>query len=623
MAQTPFQPRPAEGLKYPNVVKMMAARCERSPHAPALRHKEGSVWRTLSWSAWWDRAREIAAGLRGRLGLAPGQRVAILAPTRLEWLVADLAIAMAGGVSVPIYPSLTPEHVQFILDDSGATTALIEDRRALPPRLPSSLRHVAVFDEVTGEHTDPGDIDVVSWQALRQAGAERLASDAVFARELDGLADALGLNDPMTFVYTSGTTGMPKGVILEHRNLVYEAWAIKNVVPVDETDEQLLVLPMAHIFARHLVWGAIEQGAVTSIGEGEAHVFTNLQEVAPTFMGGVPRLYEKAYARVVGEAHRNPLTRKAFEVALEVGRRVSSYRQRGQVPPTSLALRHAVADKAFFSRIKAMFGGRLRFMVSGGAPLSRDIAEFFHACGILILEGYGLTETTGATNVNRPDRFRFGTVGPAMPGCEILLAEDGEILVRGHNVFAGYHNLPEETAAAFDERGWFKTGDIGELRDGFLRITDRKKDLFKTTAGKYVAPRMIEGRLRLQEGIAHGVVYGEGRPHAVALLALDEEVMMRFSEREGLGCRTYADLAVHPRVRQLMQSHVDEVNAGLARFEAIRRFAIVPVPFTEAGGELTPTRKVRRRVVLERYGGLVESLYDPDALPGLRRAGQS
>jgi long-chain acyl-CoA synthetase len=268
-----------------------------------------------------------------------------------------------------------------------------------------------------------------------------------------------------------------------------------------------------------------------------------------------------------------------------------------------------VADRLFFARIRALFGGRLRFFVCGGAALNQEIAEFFHACGVLILEGYGLSETTGATNVNRPDRFRFGTVGPAMPGCEIRIADDGEVLVRGHNVMRGYLERPEETAAAFDEHGWLRTGDIGELRDGFLKITDRKKSLFKTTGGKYVAPRMVEGRLRVKEGIGHALVHGEGRPFPIALVSLDVEALLQRSDEEGLGCRTYADLAVHPRVQALVQEHVDAVNATLARWETIRRFAIVPRPFTVESGELTPTRKLRRAVIAQRYAEVIEDLY--------------
>jgi long-chain acyl-CoA synthetase len=533
-----------------------------------------------------------------QLGCKPGDTVAILSPTRVEWIVADLAIAVCGAISVPIYPSLTADHVGYILRDSKCRVVLADQARRLDG-VDLQGATVCLFDG-TGAST---------WSDLRASGARALAGGTADA-ELRRRVDALDLQTTMTHVYTSGTTGEPKGVVLSHENLVYEAWAIKNVVPVDETDEQLLVLPLAHIFARHLVWGAVEQGAITAVGEGEPQIAANLLEVAPTFMGAVPRMYELAHARVMREVvGRSPVTRRGFELALEVGRRLSAYRQRGQVPPTSLQLRAMVADRLFFSRIRGLFGGRLRFFVCGGAPLNQEIAEFFHACGVLILEGYGLSETTGATNVNRPDRFRFGTVGPAMPGCEIRIADDGEVLVRGHNVMRGYLGRPEETAAAFDEHGWLRTGDIGELRDGFLRITDRKKSLFKTTVGKYVAPRMIEGRLRVKEGIGHVMVHGDGRPFPIALVSLDVEPLLQRSDEEGLGCRTYADLAVHPRVHALVQEHVDAVNATLARYEMIRRFAIVPRPFSVESGELTPTRKLRRAVIAQRYAEVLDDLY--------------
>jgi long-chain acyl-CoA synthetase len=280
-----------------------------------------------------------------------------------------------------------------------------------------------------------------------------------------------------------------------------------------------------------------------------------------------------------------------------------------------LLLRATVADKLFFSRVKDMYGGRMRFFVCGGAALNQEIAEFFHACGMLILEGYGLSETTGATNVNRPDRFRFGTVGPSMPGCEIRIAEDGEVLIRGHNVMARYHGDPEGTAEVFDAEGWFKTGDVGELRDGFLRITERKKDLFKTGSGKYIAPRMLEGRLRVGEGIGHVLVYGEGKPYVVALIELDAGPLLEMSEREGLGCRTYEDLAAHPRVRQLVQQHVDAVNGSVARYETVKRVFIAPAPLSLEAGELTPTRKVRRAEVVRRYRDALEGLYEGAELP--------
>jgi len=604
---TAFEPRPAEGLNYPNLVQLFAARLRRTPHAPALRHKVASTWQTLTWTQWWETSREVAAGLIEKFGLQAGEAVAISAPTRLEWIIADLAIAMAGAISVPIYPSLTEENVRYILKDSDCKVLLADAHRRVPSEEsddPMAPIGVVLFEGDEGSS--------LSWSALRAAGQDALGRPGV-ADELERRADALGLEDTATHVYTSGTTGLPKGVVLTHRNLVYEAWAIKNVVPVDGSDEQLLVLPLAHIFARHLVWGAVEQGAVTAIGEGEAQLAANLLEVAPTFMGAVPRMYEKAHARVMREiVGRSLVIQRGFDLSMEVGRRVSAYRQRGQEPPASLQLRAAVAEKLFFSRVKQIFGGRLRFFVCGGAALNEEIAEFFHACGVLILEGYGLSETTGATNVNRPDRFRFGTVGPSMPGCEVRIADDGEILVRGHNVMKRYHGLPEETAEAFDAEGWLKTGDVGELRDGFLRITERKKDLFKTGGGKYIAPRMLEGRLRVGEGIGHVLVYGEGKPYVVALVALDPGPLLALSEREGLGCRTYEDLAAHPRVRQLVQEHVDGVNASVARYETIKRVFITPEPLTLEAGQITPTRKVRRAAVLDRYRDALEALYDDE-----------
>lgn len=604
MAASGFVPQPAEGLNYPNALAMVAARVQRTPDLPALRYKHRGGWRALQWRDWHQASRAIAAALVARHGVRRGDRIAILARTRVEWALVDLAIAMAGAVSVPIYPSLTAEQAAFILRDSEATLAFA-DGAAWPARLrglATPLRHTFCFDEGGAAASDCSSFD-----ALQAAGEAELAGAA---RALDELAAAIGPGDDFTFVYTSGTTGRPKGAILTHRNIVYEAWAIKSVIAADRTDEQLMVLPLAHVFARHLLWGAVEQGSVTAFAADPHAPALDLLEVAPTFMGAVPRVYEQLYAQIRGEiAAGGTIAETGFVWCMQVGRKVSLCRQRGQSVPGSLALKAGVADKLFFARIREKFGGRLRFFVSGGAPLAREVAEFFHAIGVLILEGYGLSETTGATNVNRPDRFRFGTVGPAMPGCELRIADDGEVLVRGPGVMRGYHNLPDETAATIDPQGWLHTGDIGELHDGFLTITDRKKDILITSTGKNIAPQPLERRLELCEGIAHAAVLGDGRPYLVALIALDEATMLERSRQEGLGCKRLADLVRHPRIVQIVQGHIDALNADLAGYEAIRRFALLPVPLTIEGGELTPTGKIRRREIAGRFAAQIDALY--------------
>lgn len=612
MASVAFVPAPAEGLNHPNVIQMFGARAKRTPDLPALRFKRQGIWRALTWRDWQRAGEAIAAGLIGRLGVQRGDRVALMAATSVEWALCDLAITLAGAISVPIYPSSTPAQAAFILRDSGAVAAIVGDR-ALAQRLRAApepaagLRHFVVVDAQGGED------DSVGLDPLQADGEARLEE---LRPVLDAIADELTLADPFTIIYTSGTTGVPKGAVLSHKNFVYEAWAIKNVIAADRSDEQLMILPLAHVFARHLLWGAVEQGAVTAFApplhgaSQEAALTTAFQEVAPTYMCAVPRTYERFYNQILGEIEAGGVfAQAAFERCMEVGRKVSMCRQRGQSLPGTLALKLSVADRLFFTKIKQKFGGRLRFFVSGGAPLRREVAEFFHAVGVLILEGYGLTETTGATHVNRPDRFRFGMVGPAMPGAELRIAEDGEILLRGPGIMLGYHGLPEDTAAVVDEAGWLHTGDIGELRDGFLAITDRKKDLIITSTGKNIAPQPLEGRLELGEGIAHALVVGDGRPHLAALIALDVPAMLAVARREGLRCRTVAELAAHPRVRQLVQAHIDAMNADLANYEAIRKFAIATTEFSEATGELTPTGKLRRREVAARHAGVLDALY--------------
>jgi long-chain acyl-CoA synthetase len=624
MSARSFVPRPSEGLNYPNVTQMFLARVRKTPELTALRFKRDGLWRPLSWRGWELAGRELAAGMIARFGVEPGDRIAIIARTRVEWALCDLAISLCGAVSVPIYPTSTGAEIAFLLGDSGARVLIAEHPEMLRRWQVGPADHASEAPAPVVEHQVCIDVEAanpsggsdetpahMTLDALREAGRTTLAGVNDVQPRIEAAIAERQLEDPFTIAYTSGTTGRPKGAVLTHKNLVYEAWAIKNSIAVDRTDQHLLMLPLAHIFARHLLWAAVESGAVTAFAERMGTAAHELLEVAPTYVGAVPRFYEKIEREVQAElATRSFAERKLIALAFDVGRRVSICRQRGLAIPALLAAEHRLADKAVFARIRARFGGKLRFFISGAAPLRRETAEFFHAIGILILEGYGLSETTGATHVNRPDRFRFGTVGPALPGCEVRVAAQGEIHLRGHNVMAGYHGQPaqhDRTESIIDADGWLHTGDVGELDDGFLRITDRLKDLIITAGGKNIAPQKLEARLRAREGVAHVFVTGDRRPHLVALIGLDEPEMLALARREGLGCRAYADLARHPRVRELVGSYVEELNRTLPSYETIKSFAIPPEPF--ASDEVTPTLKLKRKAVESRYAALIDSLY--------------
>ncbi len=607
-----FVPRPAEGLNYPNVVAMFRARAAATPELTALRFKEGATWRSWTWREWEARSQAMAAGLREKLGIRPGDRIAIMAESCRDWAVCDLAIAWAGAVSVPIYTTVSAEDAAFILEDSGAR-ALITGKGLPTPELLKLLHRAplsATLENICEiDPSDPKrkDLRRLSLASLVKIGA-RAISDAGNHPSQCSDPTELSLESIFSIVYTSGTTGTPKGVVLTHKNVVYEAWALKNCIATDRTDEHLVVLPMAHIFARHMVWAAVESGAVTAFGSGPSRLAADLQEIAPTYVGGVPRMYEKIREQILA-GKLGVLRRRIVRSARAVGEQVSRLRQRGEPVPALLAAKQKIADKLVFRPLRQALGGRLRFFISGAAPLSRELTEFFHASGILLLEGYGLTETSGATHVNRPDRYRFGTVGPALPGCEILIADDGEVLLRGHNVMRGYYGLAAHSAEALDPRGWLHSGDVGEICDGFLTITGRKKDIIITAGGKNIAPIKVEGRLRAIEGIAHVLVLGDTRPYLVALINLDAEAMMEVSETENLGCRDYAELSRHPRIRELLGQRVAHMNRSLAPHESVRRFHIPLRPFSAAEGEVTPTDKVRRAAVLAHFSTEIDRLY--------------
>jgi long-chain acyl-CoA synthetase len=614
------------------VLDVFAARVEASGERTALRSKVAGRWQPTTWLEWDRASREVAGGLVG-LGVEVGDRVVILANTREDWVLSDVGILMAGAVTVPIYPSNLPEPCEYIINDCGACVVIVEDphqlEKLLDPAVRSRLgrvRKVVMMSELAvlerpdasgrtevrrAEVLPPGHADeggVMSLSDLRESGRGWLGANP---NRLGEIARAIDPGQACTIVYTSGTTGPTKGVVLTHANLAFECEAVKNLLGIGEEDEQVLFLPLAHIFAKLLEWAAITVGATTAFAESVPKLIENLGEVRPTFMGAVPRVYEKAYAKIQGnfeDKRKKLVPRLLVDFALGQGKLRSRIEQRGG---RASGLGVKLADKLVFSKIRNIFGGRVKYFISGGAPLSREIAEFFHAAGILILEGYGLTETTAATHINRPDSFEFGTVGPALPGVEVRIAPDGEILMRGGNIMKEYYGKPEATAEVIDADGWFHSGDIGVIEaNGHLRITDRKKDIIVTAGGKNVAPQNIENSFKALCPLASQMmVYGDKRKYLTALITLSPEAIEDWARAEGVSYRDHAELTQKPQVRELIQGYVDTLNRGLESYQSIKKFAILPRDFDQDSGELTPTLKVKRKHCTEKYGDILEGFY--------------
>jgi long-chain acyl-CoA synthetase len=568
-------------------------------------------WRSLSWREVGQRVRAMACGLSA-LGLLHEARAAILSSTRLEWILADFAIVCAGGATTTIYPSSVSSECAFILEDSQSMVAFAENAAqvdklvAVRAQLPA-LQKVIVLDGPGGH--DGWVIPLAELEALGRAhDAEAPERYEAEARRIP--ADALA-----TLIYTSGTTGRPKGVELTHDCWVYEAEAVSQLGIISGDDVQYLWLPLAHAFGKVLVAAQVVLGIPTAVDGRADQLVPNLAAVRPTFVAAVPRVFEKVHNVVVmsaGGTVQHALFRWAFSVGGELARR----KQKGEPVPLTLLLAHAAADRLVLSRIRQRFGGRLRFFICGSAPLSREIGEFFHAAGIPLLEGYGLTESSAASFVNRLSGIRFGTVGQPLPGTEVKIAPgDGEVLLRGRGIMRGYHALAEATRDTLDADGWLRTGDIGELdAEGFLRITDRKKDLIKTSGGKYIAPQAIEGKLKAAcPYLSQVVVHGDNRKYVSALVTLDDDAMHKWALEHG---RTNGNLAADPAVRALVQGYIDRLNTELPKYEAIRKFAILPRDLSLEAGELTASLKVKRKVVEERYRAVLDGMYE-DAVAAL------
>ncbi len=571
------------------LLDLFAEQVAASRYRTALRHEAGGVFRSISWENWDAESDRIAAAL-ARIGVAPGQGVAILSNTRVEWAIADVGILKAGAVTVPVYPSLPGVDVRAILASSGAKIAIVEDEEQLAKLEGAELDHVFVID-------DEGDD---GWGALLASGDEHLADGA--GEALAKRRAAVTPESLATIVYTSGTMGEPKGVEITHGAFVFEVDAAASVFAIGTTDLQLLFLPLSHIFARMTLFMQMRVGFTTALSknlEGVAHDFGRIR---PTFVIGVPRLYEKIHAvSKSSAADAGDLGRRVFDWAVDV--------RKGKQKGLLSNVKKKYADRLVFERLRQSLGGRIRFMVSGAAPLAKETAEFFFAAGLPLLTGYGLTETAGAATANLLGSYKIGTVGRPLPGVNVAIAEDGEILLKGPNVMRGYHGDARATKRAFDAAGWLKTGDLGTLdADGFLTITGRKKDLLITAGGKTIAPRKLEGRLEESPYIRHAVVVADRRPYAVALLSLAPEPTRKWA-REGGVSGDFLTLISHPKIHELVQSIVDELNRDLASYETIKRWAILDRDLSQDAGELTPTDKVRRRAVERAFRREIRALY--------------
>jgi long-chain acyl-CoA synthetase len=590
-----------------SVGAMLLDQVAANPSKEAFRYLEGERWVSLTWAETKDKVDQLAAGLLA-LGIGREERVAIASNTRIEWILADLGVMCAGGATTTVYPTTTHEDVSFILADSESKIIFAEDEG----QVAKILDHLDDLPALTTVVQMEGTTDhpkVISWADLLQRGADHLAAHP---DSVDEVIASIRATDLATLIYTSGTTGRPKGVRLLQDAWTYEAVAVEAYDIISPDDLQYLWLPLSHVFGKVLIAIQTRLGFATAVDGRIDKIVENLGVVQPTFMCGAPRIFEKVRARVMTQASHG-VKAKIFDWAFGVGRKVSPLRLAGKEPTGPLKVQYALADRLVFSKIKARMGGRINFFVSGSAALNREVQEWFHAAGLLVLEGYGLTETSAATCVNNPRTTRFGTVGPPLPGTEVKIAEDGEILVKGPGVMEGYHNQPEATADVLTD-GWFTTGDIGELDDhGYLRITDRKKDLIKTSGGKYVAPQKVEGVLKATSPyISQVVVHGEGRKYVTALITLDPEAIEGWGSGQNLNVTSTEELCSSPEVRDLMQGYIDQANAKLERWETIKRFSILTSEFSIDEGEVTPSQKVRRRAVEKRYADRLDALYDKD-----------
>jgi long-chain acyl-CoA synthetase len=595
------------GTEPSTVGAMLRWRVATTGSSEAFRYRDpNDEWVSIDWVETRRRVDIIAAALLA-LGLRPEERVTIVAGTRIEWVLADLAINCAGGATTTIYPNTTGDDFQHIILDSGSVMMFAENQDQLAkldadPQVAAGIAHVVLMD---------GDGDggrVLSWADLLKRGEAKLAldpgavDDAIAAATPDQLA---------TLIYTSGTTGRAKGVELLHSCWVYEGVTLRDMKIIPPGFVQYLWLPLSHVFGKALIAAQMAIGFSSAVDGRVDRIVAGLGEVRPEFMCGAPRIFEKVRGAVMLSSPRGGVKGKIARWAFSVGRASREYRMAGQPMPATMRASYAVADRLVFSKLKAKMGGNVEFFISGSAKLSDQVQAWFYSAGLLVIEGYGMTETSAISCFNVPQTPRFGTVGPALPGTELRIAEDGEVLIKGPGVMRGYHNDPERTAEVLVD-GWFHTGDIGVLDDdGYLSITDRKKDLMKTSGGKYVAPVKVETVLAATiPYVSQVVAVGDGRKYISALVTMDRDNLAKWAARKGLSDLSYTELTQHPELRKTLERFMASANAKLERWETVKRFAVLPNELSVDDGGVTPNMKIRRKVVTDMYAELVDSLYD-------------
>ncbi|MFC1890438.1 AMP-dependent synthetase/ligase [Thermodesulfobacteriota bacterium] len=573
------------------------------------RYKKGDRWVSVTWAEEFERVKEFTLGLLD-CGLTRGDRVCILSHTRPDWLTLDVSIQAAGGAVVGIYPTMTGPQMAYIINHCEARVLVVENLELLDRvhEVRSEIKSLERIFVIDGEPPDISRMEhTLSW--LLDRGREKAAREPDL---FDRSVRAVKPEDLCSICYTSGTTGPPKGAMITHRNFFSVAKNTASIHPFDDHDFGVAFLPMAHVLQRVASYAALCIAAEGAYAESIDKLLENFAELRPTVQPSVPRIWEKAYTKIHSEVEKAPARRrKIFQWCMGVGKRASVYRKQGRRLPPRLALQYRLARRLVFRRILGVFGGRIKYLVSGGAPISVEILEFFYDVGLLILEGYGLTETAAPATFNRVDDFKFGTVGKPIPGTEIKIAPDGEILIRGSGVFKGYYKEEEATREAIDADGWFHSGDIGEFdRDGFLKITDRKKDLIITSGGKNVSPQNIENLLRSIPIVSQAMVYGDRRKYLTALITIDEEELASMAVVLGIAAEGTEGLKTHPRTQEWLAKAIGDVNRELASFETIKKFRILDHDLSEKEGELTPTLKVKRKEVIRRHKELLDSMYE-------------